>query len=184
MSSRSCGRDEQPEGFQSFAVGSLDEKDLVYLIPVLRQWIRKDGRVIEEEFNAVLEKLQGNLRGKDANVYLVLRDEEGHALGVMGFGEVNDRMALYRSAPGSKAAGLLTAFMSPGHRGEGMGAMLMKALFARAREAGWTEMIWSSNPRYRETAWRFYTHMAGEPVGMIDDLFEKGTSSPVWRKSL
>lgn len=184
MSSRSYGRDKQPKGVQPFTVGSLEERDLVHLIPVLRRWIRKDGRVIEEEFNAVLEKLRENATGKDENVYLVLRDGEGRVFGVMGFGGVHDRMAPYRSAPGSKAASLLTAFMSPGHRGQGLGAMLMKALFARAGKAGWTEMIWSSNPRYRETAWRFYAHMAGEPVAMIDDFFEQGSISPVWRKSL
>jgi hypothetical protein len=45
-------------------------------------------------------------------------------------------------------------------------------------------MIWSSHPRYRNTAWEFYTGIAGEPAGMIDDFFEPGTKSPIWKKTL
>jgi GNAT superfamily N-acetyltransferase len=175
-------RDKQ--GGQEYTIGNLEERDIEHLIPVLRRWIQKNGAVIEEEFSAVLKVLIENIEGRDKNVYLVARDRKGKAIGVMGFGEVNEKMIPFKTAPDSRAAGLLTAFIFPDCRGKGLGKSLMTALFERVAEAGWTEIIWSSNPRYRETAWRFYTHVGGQPVGLIDGLFEKTTKTPVWRKSL
>jgi L-amino acid N-acyltransferase YncA len=176
--------EKETDRIQGLTIGNLEEKDLDGLIPILRRWIQKDGRVLEEEFNAVLRRLIENTKGKEGNAYLVARDATGRAVGVMGFGEVHEAMVHYKSSSVRKAAGLLTAFVSPDDLGRGLGRELMKALFARARAMGWHEMIWSSNPRYRETAWAFYTKISGEPVGDVEGFFEEGTKSPVWRKSL
>jgi L-amino acid N-acyltransferase YncA len=167
-----------------FIIGELEERDMVDLIPIFRKWVRKDGRVIEAEVHGIVEMLRHDLQCKQEKIYLVARNPAGAAIGVMGCGDVHPRMACYQSAPDIRASGLVAAFMSPDHRGKGLGQSLLSALFDRAGQTGWTEMIWSSNPRYRETAWRFYTGIAGDPVGMIEGFFESGSKSPVWRKPL
>jgi L-amino acid N-acyltransferase YncA len=169
---------------EGFTVGDLEEKDIADLMPILRQWIRKDGQVIEAEVHGVVERLRNGLRGQNGHICLVVRNRSGSALGVMGFGPVHPEMLCYRSSPDARASGLVTAFVSPDYRGKGLGKSLLRALFDRAGQAGRTEMIWSSNPRYRGTAWPFYTGLAGEPVGMMEGFFEKDIKTPVWRKIL
>jgi len=142
--------------------------------------------VIEEEAAGAMATIRSGLTAAAGSHYLVARDEDGggQVLGVMGYGVLNGKMAPYKSSPEADAVGLWTAFLSPDARGGGLGRQLLTALFDRARDAGATEMIWSSNPRYRETAWKFYTRMAGDPVGTIDELFYPGSVSPIWRKAL
>lgn len=173
-----------PEITEDFTIGDLEERDIPDLVPIFRKWVWKDGLVIEAEVSQIVEMLHGDLLSKNKKVNLVAKDLRGAAIGMMGCGDVNPRMVCYQSAPDINASGLVTAFLSPDHRGKGLGKSLLLALFDRAGQKGWTEMIWSSNPRYRETAWRFYTGIAGEPVGMIEDFFESGSISPIWRKSL
>ena len=169
---------------EDFTIGDLEEKDIMDLIPIFRRWVRTDGQVNEAEVNQIVEMLRTDLQDKNKKVNLVARNLSGAAIGTMGCGDVNPKMACYQSAPDIRASGLATAFLSPDHRGKGLGKSLLLALFDRAGQKGWKEMIWSSNPRYRETAWRFYTGIAGEPMGMIEDFFEPGSRSPIWRKSL
>ena len=166
------------------AVGDLEERDIDHLIPIFRKWVQHDGQVIESEVSQIVAMLRSDLGGANEKIYLVARDGRDIALGVMGCGDVTPRMAGYRSAPSVRAAGLVAAFVSADYRGKGLGKSLLLALFERAGRKGWSEMIWSSNPRYRETAWKFYTDIAGEPVGMIADFFGPGSMSPVWRKPL
>jgi L-amino acid N-acyltransferase YncA len=167
-----------------FVIGDLEKTDIENLIPVFRQWVRRQGEVIEPEVRSIVDMLRSDLDVRDEKIYLVARDSGCRAVGVMGCGEVNPRMAGYRSAPDVRAAGLVAAFVSVDSRGKGLGKSLLLALFERAGRSGWSEMIWSSNPRYRETAWKFYTDIAGDPVGMIADFFEPGSNSPVWRMPL
>jgi len=167
-----------------FTIGALEKRDIAHLIPVVRTWVRKDDRVIEEEFEAILERFKESLKRENGDTYLVVRDPGGRAVGIMGFAEVAPNLASWRSSPGNRAAGLAAVFLSPDIRGEGLGRSLLMALFDGARKGGWTEMIWTSNHRYRETAWRFYTKMAGEPVGTIEGFFEQGVTTPVWKKGL
>jgi len=168
----------------SFAIDELEEKDIVNLIPVFREWVQWRGQVIEAEVNRMVEMLRTDLEGKNEKVYLVARDPQGKAIGIMGCGDVDPRMACYQSATNVRASGLVIAFLSADYHGKGLGKSLLLTLFDRAGQCGWAEMIWSSHPRYRNTAWEFYTGIAGEPAGMIDDFFEPGTKSPIWRKPL
>ncbi len=140
--------------------------------------------MIEAEVNRMVEMLRTDLEGKNEKVYLVARDPQGKAIGIMGYGDVDPRMACYQEATNIRASGLVIAFISSDYRGKGLGKSLLLTLFDRAGQSGCAEMIWSSHPRYRNTAWEFYTGIAGEPAGMIDDLFEPGTRSPIWRKPL
>jgi poly(A) polymerase len=168
----------------SFFIGELEEKDVVHLIPVFRQWVQRQGQVIEAEVNRMVKMLHTALEGKNEKIYLVARDPQGKAVGIMGCGDVDPRLACYRSSANIRASGLVIAFLSPDCRGRGLGKSLLLALLDRAGQWGWAEMIWSSHPRYRNTAWEFYTGIAGEPAGMIDDFFEPGTKSPIWKKTL
>jgi L-amino acid N-acyltransferase YncA len=168
----------------NLTIGELEERDMAFLVPIFRKWIRRENQVIESEVNQIVDMLRGDLQYGYNKINLVARNMVGASIGIMGCGDVNPRMACYQSMPGSRAAGLATAFLSPEHRGRGLGKSLLLSLFDRAGQKGWSEMIWSSNPRYRETAWPFYTGIAGEPVGMIADFFESGSTSPVWRKAL
>jgi L-amino acid N-acyltransferase YncA len=164
-------------------VADLRREDVPDIMPIIRHWVRKDGEVLEDEVESTVEVILESLSGSSGSHYLVAKDEQGKALGIMGYGAVNDRMRMFASGRGAASVGLLTAFLSPEARGRGVGGHLLSSLFDRAGASGASEMIWSSNPRYRETAWRFYTAMAGDPVGSIDDLFYAGSSSPVWRKT-
>ncbi|MDD5713168.1 MAG: GNAT family N-acetyltransferase [Smithellaceae bacterium] len=168
----------------SFTITDMTRDDLGDLTALVRTWVRKDGCVIEEEVDSIMLRLDDHLEGRIAGVYLVARNDEGRVVGVMGFGALDERMNSFRSTPHAKAAGLATAFLSPGCRGQGLGTTLLTKLFSRAAEGGWVEIIWSSNPRYRETAWQFYTGIAGEPVGEIDGFFGPGTKTPIWRRRL
>jgi L-amino acid N-acyltransferase YncA len=162
-------------------IRDLRQADIADLVPIIRYWVRREGQVIETEVRKIVEMLQADFVNS-YGIYLVAEGSGGRAAGVMGCAEVNSRMASFQSSPDAKASGLRIAFISPECRGKGVGKILLTNLFERARQEGWTEMIWSSNPRYRDTAWLFYTGIAGEPVGMIRDFFEPGSQSPVWRK--
>ncbi len=167
-------------------IGKLSERDLPGILTIVRHWVRQDGEVIEEEAAGSMAVVRESLSPNSGSHYLVARDEEGggKVLGVMGFGVLNKKLAPYKTSPATDAVGLLTAFLSPDARGGGLGRQLLTALFEKARDTGAAEMLWSSNPRYRDTAWIFYTRMAGDPVGTVTDLFFLSSVSPVWRKAL
>ena len=168
-----------------FSVDNLKEDDIELLDPTLRWWMSEHGQVREEEVRRTKELMRASLGVAHEEVYIVARERAGGPpAGVMGFGSLDARFFPYRSAGDAKAAGLLTAFISPDYRGHGLGRVLIAEVFHKASASGCTEVIWSSNPRYRETAWNFYTAMAGDQVGTIDDFFFPGSLSPVWRKSL
>ncbi len=171
---------------EKIIIGKLSERDLPGVLMIVRHWVRKDGEVIEEEAAGAMATIRESLSPTSGSHYLVARDEEGggKVLGVMGFGGLNTKLAPYKTSPETNSVGLLTAFLSPDARGGGLGRQLLDALFTRARDTGAAEMIWSSNPRYRDTAWKFYTRMGGDPVSTVTDLFHPGSVSPVWRKAL
>lgn len=168
-----------------FYVYALKEEDIELLDPTLRWWMSEGGKVREEEVGETKERMRASIVGTHDDFYIVARDRAGGPpAGVMGFGRLDARFSPYRSSLSAAAAGLLTAFISPDYRGRGLGRILLTEVFHKARTSGFIEIIWSSNPRYRKTAWKFYTAMAGEPVGTIDGFFFPGSISPVWRKSL
>lgn len=168
-----------------FSVDALKEEDIELLDPTLRWWMSEEGKVREEEVGETKERMRASIVDAHDDVYIVARDlAAGLPAGVMGFGRLDARFFPYRSSISAAAAGLLTAFIAPDYRGRGLGKILVTEVFHKARTSDCTEVIWSSNPRYRETAWKFYTAMAGEPVGTIDGFFFPGSLSPVWRKSL
>jgi GNAT superfamily N-acetyltransferase len=168
-----------------FSVDNIKEEDIELLDPTLRWWMSEEGKVREEEVRETKERMRASIRDVHDDVYIVVRDSSGGPpAGVMGFGCLDKRFFPYRSSTDAKAAGLLTAFISPDYRGRGLGKILISEVFHKASASGCVEVIWSSNPRYRETAWKFYTAMAGEPIGTIDGFFFSGSFSPVWRKSL
>jgi GNAT superfamily N-acetyltransferase len=176
---------DRMDQYPCFSVEALKEADIELLDPTLRWWMSEGGKAKEEEVRATKERMRTSISAVHDDVYLVARDcPGGPPAGVMGCGGLDTRFYPYRSSPDAKAAGLLTAFIAPDYRGRGLGKVLIIEVFHQAGASGCTEVIWSSHPRYRETAWEFYTAMAGDPIGIIDGFFFAGSLSPVWRKSL
>ncbi|HOI74985.1 MAG TPA: GNAT family N-acetyltransferase [Syntrophales bacterium] len=171
------------EDAPSFQIARLTVGDVPGLRGIVEAWIRRDGRTIDEEIERTMAVLQAAAAG-NGDLYLVARAPDSRPAGVMGCGTPDDRFLPFRSSPEARAVGLKTAFLSPDARGRGLGKELLQALFRAAGQAGWTEMLWSSNPRYRTTAWSFYSALAGDPVGILEDFFEEGSRTPVWRKPL
>ena len=89
----------------------------------------------------MVEMLRTDLEGKNERIYLVARDPQGKAIGIIGCGDVDPRMACYRSATNIRASGLVIAFLSADYRGKGLGKSLLLTLFDRAGQRGWAEMI-------------------------------------------
>jgi L-amino acid N-acyltransferase YncA len=168
----------------SYFIEALSEEDIPLLIPIIKYWVRDGDKVHELEAKGVIRTMRESLLHPSDSRYLVARNDSGQPLGVMGFGTLNAKLASYRSSPTGRSVGLLTVFLSPAARGHGLGESLLLSLFAKARETGVEEMIWSSHPRFRETAWPFYSRMSGNPIATIHDLFFPGSISPIWRKSL
>jgi L-amino acid N-acyltransferase YncA len=176
--------EQSDSGSNQIFIVDLCREDMPDLMPIIRHWVRKNGEVIEDEVESTMAVIRESLSGLSLSHYLIAKDENGKVLGIMGYGAVNARMKIFESSPGANSVGLLTAFLSPDARGKGVGKCLLSSLFDKAGASGASEIIWSSNPRYRETAWKFYTKMAGNPAGSISDLFYKGSVSPVWRRLL
>jgi len=165
-------------------IEDITDGDIPSLISIIRYWVRDGNKVNELEAKGVIRTMRESILPSSGSRYLVARNDSGLPLGVMGFGTLNERLASYRSSPTSRSVGLLTVFLSPAARGRGLGESLLLSIIAKARETGAEEMIWSSHPRFRETAWPFYNRMAGNPVTTARDLFFPGSVSPIWRKSL
>lgn len=176
------GKETDPSS--NYRIGILEEKDVPPLVSIVKAWVREDGRLAEKECEDIVDRFRRSLKKENGDVYLVTRSLQGRAEGVMGFAEVAPELTPWRTSPESRTAGLAAVFLSPVCRGKGRGHALIAALFAEARKAGWDEMVWTSRRRYRETAWKFYTAAAGEPVGTIDGFFETGIVTPVWKKRL
>ena len=93
-------------------------------------------------------------------------------------------MQQYKSSPDSKTSELVNVFLDNSHRGLGLGYRLMNYMFEKAKEFGQEEVIWNSGPRYKNSAWDFYTKLVGKPFTIAKDFYDKGGDAPVWRKQL
>lgn len=69
-------------------IGELEERELEGQTPVLRHWIQENGRVYEEEFNAVIDLVRHRTKSPGKEIFRVARDEGDRAMAVMGCGDL------------------------------------------------------------------------------------------------
>lgn len=60
----------------------------------------------------------------------------------------------------------------------------MNYTFEQSKKLGFDEVILNSGPRYRPTAWKFYTKAIGKPLTIAKDYYGKNRHAVVWRKIL
>ncbi|HEC65669.1 MAG TPA: GNAT family N-acetyltransferase [bacterium] len=168
---------------QKYTVEKLTFSDIADLEIVVRQWVRFDGEVLEEEVSETLERFSKASAGEIDYHYVVIRDAIGRAVGISGVRQPADDMLEYASE-GQIAGEMVNVFLHKGLRRLGLGRVLFETISDRARELGYQELIWNSGPRYEDTAWGFYTYLVGEPIATAEDYYGKGRHAPIWRKKL
>jgi L-amino acid N-acyltransferase YncA len=160
------------------------EKDIDALQPILETWI-KDSETHEikaAEVAGVMQTIRAGIAGQGDFSYLIA-EEEGKAVGVMGFCKLTDLRMNY--AETDNPAELVNAYVEAGNRvGRGIGKALLTKLEETARAQGFKEILLNSGPRYEETGWGFCNKVYGEPVGLMADYYGEGRDAPVWHKLL
>src|SRR5579872_2643314 len=163
-----------------FTIDSLKSDDIASLQPILQRWVR-DGLVVQtDEIREINERLEDYLAGTNSYTYLVARDRDGVAIGMMGIRPPEEGML--RFADTANPAELVNAFMSYNARGKGIGKALLLEIFKKAQALGYTEVMLNSGPRYEHSAWDFYNHIFGEPLDVAHNYYGDGNHAPVWRK--
>lgn len=173
-----------------FELGVLESNDIDDLIEVTRQWVKNrfTGEVVEEEISDIRERMLSSLETTDYH-YFVVRDANRKAVGCAAIREPEEAMKQYASDLSATTKELVNVFLDGKYRGKGLGYKLMNYVFEKAKELGNTEVIWNSGPRYRDTAWDFYTKLVGKPFDLAKAFYgtnADGTTNdaPVWRKKL
>ena len=158
--------------------------DLEHIRPILEHWIR-DGEThqpLTEEINHTLTTIAESIQGENARTYTVAVDEHGKVMGLMGMVPPGDDMRAFTTT--ANPIEFVNAYVAPAARGKGVGGSLAQNLEGRAIQAGHTEIVVNSGPRYQHTGWDFWTRLYGEPVAVQKDLYGPGNDAPVWTKRL
>ncbi len=166
-----------------FEVGVLEPQDINDLILIASEWVRNrdTGEIAESELQTIRERMQSSLTSEEYKYY-VIRNEDRKAIGCCAIREPEEAMQPYIS--GSNTLELVNVFLTNKYRGKGLGYRLMQFTFQKARELGFDEVIWNSGPRYKNSAWDFYTNLAGQPIDIASKLYGEGGDAPIWRKNL
>lgn len=175
---------EKPE----VTVDTLEKSDIPQLMRIAEHWVRdrKTGEVVTEELVGIQKRLHDFCLGiHDPPYYfMVLRNEQGAAIGMCGIREPEPRMNEYRTHVAVTAAELINVFLDPESTGKGFGKIMLAAMFDMARSFGYDEVIWNSGPRYEHTAWNFYNGLVGERIATAPQFYGEDGDAPVWRKIL
>lgn len=166
-------------------VRPLAEKDLEALKPILETWIkdRDTGELLSDEVEEDLQIMRESIAGESDKVYLVAESKEGEVVGVIGLRDPDKRMIPFTKT--SKPAELVNAYVANEHRaGKGVGSAMVKAIEEEAKRRGYTEVVFNSGPRYKDTGWGFHKKLYGEPVAVAEKYYGEGGDAPVWRKEL
>jgi len=174
---------EKGNGFDGI-VRSVELRDLEQIQPILELWVRDrlTGTPLPDEVNSTLDAIASSIKGVRRRAYLVAQNTEGQVVGVMGLAEPNETMRRFATTP--HPVEFINAYVDSQERGRGAGRALAQELEQIARDAGYTEVLVNSGPRYRDSGWPFWTKLYGEPVAIQKELYGPGGDAPVWRKSL
>ncbi|MDD5016341.1 MAG: GNAT family N-acetyltransferase [Atribacterota bacterium] len=169
----------------NFELGKLEACDIDDLMNVARQWVKwwKTGEVDEEELASIKERMEGSLNN-NGYTYFVIRDNTRRAIGMCAIREPEDKMQQYKASPSTNSAELVNLFLDNAERGKGLGMKLMEFCFSQAKKIGFEEIIWNSGPRYKNSAWDFYTKLVGKPFTTAVEFYGENGDAPVWRVSL
>jgi GNAT superfamily N-acetyltransferase len=123
-----------------------------------------------------------SVQGLNDRTYVVAADEEGRPVGVMGMVPPGEDMRPFVTT--EKPIEFINAYVDPNQRSKGLGQALAAKLEEKAVQAGHTEVVVRSGPRYEKSGYPFWTRMYGQPVSVQKDFYGAGYDSPVWRKRL
>ena len=170
-----------------FTTHRLEKTDIGGLLPVLQHWVRDGdtGEVVSSEIDEILQRFQTSIdrNNPDQYSYLVVRTPKGQAVGVMGYRSPEEAMRTYVHEE-TPTVEMVNVFLHPDYTGRGLGKKLVLELLANAASEGFVEMVWNSGPRYRDTAWKFYVGIFGEPEEIAIGFYGEGYDAPIWRTTL
>lgn len=158
--------------------------DLDSIRPILEEWVRdrSTGELLAGEVEEILTAIQQSLKGENDRQYIIAQTNEGNIVGVMGLKLPNEIMKAHATT--ERSIEIVNTFVNSSQRSRGVGRALYADVEALARQQGFSEVLVNSGPRYKDSAWGFYTRLFGQPVAIIEDLYGPGGNAPVWRKSL
>jgi ribosomal protein S18 acetylase RimI-like enzyme len=177
---------ENPDKRFRGIVRPLKENDLTDLKRILEIWLRdsREGKLLPEEVKTDMDYLKDSLKEWGGRRYIVAEDLEGAVVGMMGLSEIKEELRPFVQT--KKPIELVNAYVDNDYRGgKGVGTALINTLQEMARDAGSTEILLESGPRYKLTGHEFYDKQPGfERVGILTNFYGLNGDSIVWRKQL
>lgn len=173
-----------PEIKPRASVSDIVVSDIPHVKPILETWVRDSdtGEILEDEITSIIESMYQSIGNKKGKQFVVARDASGNVTGVMGMDVPGEDIRRFTKT--SNPVELVNAFVDPSQRGLGTGNLLATSLEEKAVDAGYTEIVVNSGPRYKATGWKFWTSRYGEPIAIQENLYGPGADAPVWIKSL
>ena len=108
---------------------------------------------------------------------------EGEVVGMMGYRRPEDRMMQYATT--EKPAELVNAYVDWFERGRGVGKMLFDSVKTEAKKVGYTELVWNSGPRFKDSSWKFYDNLDGvKRVTEVPNFYGICDPTGIWRTKL
>ncbi len=168
-----------------YRLGKLEARDIQALKEISEQWVRNriTGEIVFSEIASIEQRMLKSLESEEYR-YLVVRDSNGKAVGMCAIREPEEAMQQYKSNESAVTFELINVFLDKNLRGQGVGKALLEYMFEVAKSFGAVEVIWNSGPRYKNSAWEFYTHLVGQPFAIAKEFYGEGGDAPVWRKIL
>ncbi len=167
---------------QQFTVDELELRDIDFLLEIIGSWIPDENMDKLEELEEIRMRMEGSMHN-NGYTYLVARNTNGIAIGVMGIRKPEDKMIEF-ATPDANSAELVNAFRSQHADSKGVGRALLDSIKKRAKDLGFTEIILNSGPRYEITGWGFYKKTIGEPITIAYGYYGVGHHAPVWKITL
>lgn len=126
--------------------------------------------------------MQATSAGEGDRNYMVAETLDGKVTGVMGLAPIGKGLRQYGET--ERPVEVVNAFVTDSERGRGAGRALLSRLEELAAQQGFTELVVTSGPRYKEKGWPFWTKVFGPAIAIVKDAFGPGNDAPVWRKQL
>lgn len=170
-----------------YHLDTLRLDDLDHIQSIVETWARSwlrvvDGRVrgtvITSEVDEIIERVQASLTDSSIGSFYVLRGSDGIPVGMAGLAPVDPRMMQFTQT--ERPIEMTNVYLDNAYRGQGLGRQLVDSVLDTARESGYTEVVWNSGPRFKDTAWGFYERVYGPQVGTAEKYYDDKWDAPVW----